>query len=48
MVFGRDGAIYLVGSTPSDDFPVTRGALQTTLGGKIDAFVVKLVLSGGA
>ncbi len=40
---GRDGAVYLVGSTSSRDFPVTAEAVQTTLAGAGDAFVVKLV-----
>jgi hypothetical protein len=43
VAIGADGAVYLVGSTTSADFPVTPGALQTTLRGKSDAFVVKLV-----
>jgi len=33
----------LVGSTSSDDFPVTDGAVQKQHGGKGDAFVVKLM-----
>ena len=37
------GAIYLVGHTASEDFPVTRRAVQEDYGGKGDAFVVKLV-----
>jgi hypothetical protein len=43
IALGSDGAVYLVGSTSSDDFPVTPGAPQTTHRGKGDAFVVKLV-----
>ena len=36
-------ATCLVGSTGSNDFPVTAGTAQTKLNGKGDAFVVKLV-----
>jgi hypothetical protein len=43
IALGPRGELYLVGSTTSNDFPVTPGAVQTTLGGKSDAFVVKLV-----
>jgi hypothetical protein len=43
LTFGPDGSVYLVGSTSSEDFPVTAGALQRTYGGGSgDAFVVKL------
>jgi hypothetical protein len=42
-----NGDIYLVGSTDSIDFPVTVGVIQSTLGGKSDAFVVKFVLKRG-
>jgi len=43
LALGRNGAVYLVGSTSSPDFPVTPNAVQTKLAGKGDAFVVKLV-----
>jgi hypothetical protein len=43
LVLGPEGEVYLVGSTSSDDFPVTDGALQKQHGGKGDAFVVKLM-----
>jgi hypothetical protein len=36
------GEVHLVGSTSSDDFPVTDGAVHRRHGGKGDAFVVKL------
>lgn len=37
------GEVYLIGSTTSEDFPVTAHAASTELSGKGDAFVVKLV-----
>ena len=43
IALGPAGEVYLVGSTTSRDFPVTPNAAQTSLGGKTDAFVVKLV-----
>jgi len=43
IALGPKGEVYLVGSTSSPDFPVTANAVQKTLGGKADAFVVKLV-----
>jgi len=43
IALGPNGEVYLVGSTSSDDFPVTRDCLQPRHGGKGDAFVVKLV-----
>ena len=43
ITFGRNGEVYLVGSTSSEDFFVTPTALQRTYGGKMDAFLVKLV-----
>ncbi|WP_242163524.1 SBBP repeat-containing protein [Lysobacter sp. M15] len=40
---GGSGAIYLTGETASTDFPVSAGtAIQTSLGGGSDAFVVVL------
>jgi len=42
IAFGPDGAIFLVGSTGSPDFPVTSGCAQTRLSGSSDAFVVRL------
>jgi hypothetical protein len=39
---GSSGEIWLVGRTASEDFPVTEGAAQTSKGGKVDAFVVRL------
>ena len=40
------GAIYVVGYTYSDDFPVTTDAVQTALGGACDAFLFKLTPAG--
>jgi hypothetical protein len=44
IALGPKGEVYLVGSTSSKDFPVTSGAVQKTLKGQADAFVIKLVL----
>lgn len=41
-----EGFIYVVGATESADFPVTVGALDTSLGGTRDAFVAKLTPDG--
>ena len=40
---------YITGETSSDDFPITQGAVQSSLGigGNVDAFVVKLDETGG-
>jgi len=38
--------IYSTGNTMSPDFPTSRGAFQTTYGGKWDGFVAKLAASG--
>ncbi len=46
IAFGSDGSIYLVGTTSSADFPVTKGAAQTKLRGESDGFVMKLVPVG--
>lgn len=44
LAFAPDGALYLVGTTSSPNFPTTPGTLQTGFGGGAgDAFVVKLV-----
>jgi hypothetical protein len=43
VALGPAGEVYLVGSTSSQDFPVTPGAAQGSLSGPSDAFVVKLV-----
>ncbi|MFQ5690791.1 MAG: hypothetical protein ACE5HQ_11025 [Gemmatimonadota bacterium] len=47
VAVGPSGELYLVGRTDSPDFPVTTGAVQTSLGGDSDAFVVKLVRRAG-
>jgi hypothetical protein len=43
-----DGSAYLTGMTASANFPVTVGALDTTVNGVIDAFVAKLAADGSA
>jgi hypothetical protein len=44
-----DGNAYLAATTPSPDFPVTRGAFQTRYGGgDLDGFVTKLNPQGSA
>jgi len=40
------GSAYVVGSTNSQNFPVTAGALQTRLAGNTDVFVAKLSPDG--
>jgi len=42
------GAVYVVGSSSSTNFPVTPGAFRTINAGYDDAFVVKLTNGGGA
>jgi hypothetical protein len=42
LALGPGGDVYLIGSTSSEDFPVTPGALQDRHRGAGDAFVVKL------
>jgi hypothetical protein len=42
------GAAYVTGYTDSTNFPVTAGALRTTFGGSLDAFVTKLNAAGSA
>ena len=42
------GNAYVSGLTYSSNFPTTRGALQSTLGGNSDAFISKLNNSGSA
>ena len=37
-----EGHIFLIGSTTSDDFPISDDAFQRRRGGDVDAFVVKL------
>jgi len=46
VALASDGAVYLVGSTSSADFPVTEGAASPKRRGRSDAFVVKLVPAG--
>ncbi|HEX8069449.1 MAG TPA: SBBP repeat-containing protein [Pyrinomonadaceae bacterium] len=40
------GQVYVTGETNSDDYPVTPGAFQSTLGGSLDVFVTKLNAAG--
>ena len=40
---GANGAVYLVGSTSSEDFPVTQDAAQAGSRAKGQGFLVKLV-----
>ena len=42
MVIDGSGVLYLVGSTHSEDFPTTPGALDTVMNGSSDAVVVRL------
>ena len=42
------GSAYVVGSTNSQNFPVTAGAVQTRLAGNSDVFVAKLSPDGSA
>lgn len=42
------GAAYVAGATDADDFPVTSHALQTTAGGGLDGFVVKIAPDGAS
>jgi hypothetical protein len=41
------GAAYVTGQTYSNNFPSTAGAVQSTFGGGVDAFVTKLNAGGG-
>jgi hypothetical protein len=42
LVTAEDGSIYAIGTSYSDNFPVTLNAEQTGFGGKSDGFLVKL------
>src|SRR5262245_3559506 len=42
------GSAYVVGETPSNDFPTTAGAFRRTPAGQIDMFVTKLNPAGSA
>jgi hypothetical protein len=46
LVTGRSDNLIVILNTSSTDFPVTSGAVQTTLGGKSDAAVVELAADG--
>jgi len=47
LAVDASGAAYIVGETASKDFPVTAGALQTTLPSTKTSFVAKLNPAGG-
>ena len=47
LAVGSDDSVYVTGTTSSNDFPVTPGAMQTAFGGELDdAFAAKLDPSG--
>jgi hypothetical protein len=48
MAVGADGAVYVGGSTFSQDFPITPGALDTTYNGGGDIWVSKLSPDGAS
>ena len=48
MTLDGSGHVFAVGWTGSTDFPVTSGALGTTLGGNQDAFVAELAADGAS
>lgn len=48
VAVGSDEAVYVVGYSWSDDFPVTEGALATTLNGSGDGVVTKLAPDGAS
>jgi len=47
IALGPGGAVWLVGSTDSADFPAASGAAQGRPGGKVDMFVLKLEPAAG-
>jgi hypothetical protein len=48
IALDSNGAAYIVGVTPSYDFPTTPGAFQTSFAGGVDAFMTKLNTTGSA
>jgi hypothetical protein len=48
IAVGRDGNVYLVGTTNSTDFPITGGAFCTTRPGSYDTFALKLNVTGSS
>ena len=42
IALDHNGLVYITGSTDSDNFPITDGALQSNIGGSDDAFLVQL------
>lgn len=48
LTVGPNGQVYVTGFTDSPDFPTTVGAFDRTYGGRLDAFVTELNVSGSA
>src|SRR5690606_5615821 len=48
MALHSDGSIYVIGWTNSKDYPLTPGAVDTTLGGFFEGFVTRLAPAGDA
>lgn len=48
MAADNDGNLYIAGSTPSEDFPVTEGSFNETYGGNTDGYVCKLSADGSS
>lgn len=48
IVVDNEGKAYITGSTGSSNYPVTTGALQSSLSGSNDGFVTKINTSGSA
>jgi len=44
VIFGNNGSIYLVGITPSDDFPIKNAYQGSYGGGDGDAFIIKFLI----
>src|SRR5260370_6220733 len=42
LAIDSNGNLYVAGYTNSTDFPVTQGTFQDTIGGNVDAFLVKI------
>jgi hypothetical protein len=46
ITLDSSGSVYVTGQTTSSDFPVSAGAIRSTLGGPSDAYVARLNPSG--